>query len=77
MIGQDGRVLAAGRRAKAVAKAQVQEFGRGLVKICVNAPALLDEERAQIIDTMDMVGVRVREKHAIEPIHIGIEKLLA
>ena len=37
----------------------------------------LDEELAQIVYAMGMVGVLVRVKHAVKPVDIGIEELLA
>jgi hypothetical protein len=38
--------------------------------------AALDEERAQIVDAMGVVGVFVRIEHAVEPIDLGVEELL-
>jgi hypothetical protein len=38
--------------------------------------AALDEERAQIVDAMGVVGVFVRIEHAVKPIDLGVEELL-
>ena len=36
-----------------------------------------DEEGAQIVDAVDVVGVLVAQQHAVEPVHTGIEQLFA
>ena len=38
---------------------------------------MADEQRAQIVDAVDVVGVLMGEQHAVEPVDIGVEKLLA
>src|SRR3974377_11993 len=54
----------------------MQSCGRRLIQIHIDSPAMLDDQRAQIIDAMGMVRMGVGEEYPIEPIHTGIEKLL-
>ena len=55
----------------------MQRCRRRFVEIDIDAPALLEEERAQVIDAVGMVGMLVGVEHAVEPIDLGIEHLLA
>ncbi len=48
-----------------------------LVEIDVHAPALVHEQRAQVVDAVGMVGMLMGDQHAIEPIDLGVEQLLA
>ncbi len=77
VVGGDRRILAAGRRLEAIAEPVVHGTGSALVEVKVDGPALLDVERAQVIDTVGMIGVLVGIKHRIKPIDLGIQKLLA
>ena len=36
---------------------------------------MLDEEPAQIVDAVGVVGMLVREEHRVEPIDLGVEEL--
>ena len=47
------------------------------IQIDLDAAALVDEERAQIVDAVGMVGMLMRDQHAVEPVDFGIEQLLA
>ena len=42
-----------------------------------HALAAVDEEAAQVVDAVGMVGVLVREQHGVDPVDLGVEKLLA
>ena len=77
VFGQDRRILAAGRRCEAIAEFGVQRCRRRLVEIDVDPLPALEEQRAQIIDPVGMVGMLVGVEHAVEPLDFGIEKLLA
>ena len=76
-LAQDRRIFAAGRRHEAIAEAGVQGARGRLVEIDVDAAALVHEKRAQIVDAVGMVGVFMRDKHAIEPVHLASQQLLA
>ena len=77
VLGHDRRIVAAGRRREAIAEFIVQRRAGRFVEIDVDAPAALDEQRAQIVDAVGMVGVLVRVEYAVDPIDLGVEKLLA
>ena len=77
MLAHDRRVLAAGRRLEAIAEAGAHRFGGLLVEVDVDRPPLLDEQRAQVVDAVGVVGMLVGIEHAVEPIDFGIEELLA
>jgi len=47
------------------------------VAIDVDAPAAMQEQAAQIVNAVRMVGMFVGVEHAIEPIDIGVDELLA
>ena len=48
-----------------------------LVEIDVDAAALVDEQRPQIVDAVRVVGMFMRDQHAVEPVDLGVEQLLA
>ena len=37
----------------------------------------MDDQRAQVVDPMGVVGMLVGEQHGVEPVHVGVEQLLA
>ena len=77
VLAHDRRIFAAGRRVETIAEAGVHRLRRIVVEIDVDRAALLDVERAQIVDAVGVVGVLVGVEHGIEPIDLGIQKLLA
>jgi len=50
---------------------------RIVVEIDVDRAALLDVERAQVVDAVGVVGVLVGVEHGIEVIDVGCQELLA
>ena len=50
--------------------------GRG-VGVDVHAPTHVDDEAAQVVDAVDVVGMRVREEHAVDRCDAGLDRLLA
>ena len=77
MLGQDRRVVAAGRRLEAIVETLVHRTGSVLIKVDVDPAALRDEQRTQIVDAVGVVGMLVGIEHGIEPIDLGVQKLLA
>src|SRR4051812_19197763 len=77
MLGHDRRVFAAGRRLEAIPEPSAHRLRGRLIKIDVDPPAPGDEQAAQIVDAVGGVGVLVGEQHRVEPVHLGIEQLLA
>ena len=77
VLAQDRRVFAAGRRFEAITEPGVHHFRVKLVEVNVNQLPALDEKRTQVVDAMGMVGVLVGVENAVEPIDVGVEKLLA
>ena len=73
----DRRIVAAWWRHEAIAEAGVHGARRRLVHVDVDAAALADENRAQIVHAVGMVGVLVGDEHAVEPGHLGLKQLLA
>ena len=71
------RVLAAWRSFEDIAEAPFQRDRRRLVHQGVEARPARDHERANIIDAMGVVGMRMREDDGVEPAHLGVEELLA
>ena len=49
----------------------------GVVGINIDPPPHVQDEAAQIVDAMDVVGMRMREEHAVEGADAGGERLLA
>ncbi len=77
VLGHDRRIFAAGRRFEAIAEALLHHRRGLFVEIDVDAPPALDEQRAQVVDAVGMVGVLVGVENAVDPIDIGVEQLLA
>src|SRR5262249_4632418 len=46
-------------------------------RIGVDAAALVDEQAAQVVDAVRVIGVLMGEQHAVEPVHIGVQQLFA
>ena len=77
VLGDDRGVAASRRRLEAIGEPAAHHRGGALVKVNIDALAPLDEQRAQIVDAVGVVGVFVRVEHAVEPIDVGVEELLA
>ncbi len=77
VLVHDRRIFAAGRRLEAVAEARPDHLRGGLAEVHVDAAALADEQRPEVVDAVAMVGVLVGHQHAVEPIDVGVEELLA
>src|SRR5215470_15869276 len=71
------RVAAAWRSDETIAEPELEDSPSGLVGINIHAPAMRDEQGAQVIDAMNVVRVFVRIEHAVEVIDVGTEQLLA
>src|SRR5205807_1971757 len=69
--------FAAGRRLEAIPEPGAHRLRGRLIEIDVDPPAPVDEQAAQIVDAVGVVGVLVGEQHRVEPVHLGIEQLLA
>ena len=74
---QDRRIVAAGRLDEAIGKARHQHARGRVVGIDVDAAALVQDQPAQVVDAVGVVGVLVGVEHGVEPVHVGVEKLLA
>ncbi len=77
MLGHDRGIVAAGRRDEAVAEAGSHDLGSRRIEVDIDAAPPLDEERAQVVDAVGVVGVLVGIEHRIEPIDLGSQQLLA
>src|SRR5215831_947201 len=77
MLVENRGVIAAGRRHKAIPETLADHTRGELVEIDVDASPAVEDEPAQIVDAMGVVGMFVRDQNAIEPVDIGVEELLA
>jgi len=77
MFAHDRRIIAAGRRHEAIAEALEERLGGRLVEIDRDALAPVDEQAAQVVDAVGVVGVLVGIEHGVEPIDVSVEQLLA
>ena len=66
MPRQDRRIVAAFRRDEAIGEPRHDVLGGRLVEIDRNAPALVQHDRAQIVDAVGLVGVLVGQEHRVE-----------
>src|SRR5580692_3551081 len=73
VLGYDWRVVAAGRRLETIIEPLVHGAGSVLIKVDVDAAALSDEQRAEVVNAVGVVGMVVGVKHSIEPIDLGIQ----
>ena len=74
---RDRRILAAGRRHEAIAEAQLEHPPGRLVAVDVDAPPLGEEQAAQVVDAVGVVGMLMGIEHAVDPVDAGVEELLA
>src|SRR5215813_2972810 len=77
MAGEKRWVAAAWRGHKAISESERQNPPSRLVRIDVYGPVMRYEQRAQIIDAMDVVGMLVGIEHTVERIDVGVEELFA
>jgi hypothetical protein len=77
VVRGDGRIFAAGRGAETVAEARMQGAAGSLIEVDIEPPPVLDEERAQVVDAVGMVGMGMGEEHGIEPVDLRVDELLA
>src|SRR5690242_8519651 len=77
MLIEDWRIVAAGRRHEAIVEAMIEHPPGRLVHIGVELTAGANEQRAQVVDAVGVVGMLVRVEDAIEPIDIRVQELLA
>ena len=77
MPRQDRRIVAAFGRDEAIGKPRHDVFGGRLIEVDGNAPALVQHDRAQIVDAVGLVGVLMGQEHRIDVIDIGVDQLLA
>ena len=66
---QDRRIRASGWRFETIAETLFQPLHRGAVGMDVHQAIPADHKGAQVIDAMDMIGMRMRVDHAIDMSH--------
>ena len=77
MAAEDRRIEAARRGAEAIGKGFEEPFVSRRIGIDVDQPLGVEEERAEIVDAVRMVGVVMRVEHAVEVIDTRGKKLRA
>src|SRR5579871_1035210 len=77
MLVKNWRIVAAGRCHEAIAEAKIENPRSRLVEIDIDTSSMPQEQAAQIVDAVGVVGMLVREQYAIEPIDIGRQQLFA
>src|SRR4051812_49934938 len=77
MRPHDRRILTSRRRLEAIAEAQVERLRGALVEIDRHALAAVNEQAAQIVDTVAVVGMLMGIEHGVDPIDVSVEQLLA
>ena len=77
VLDRDRRIFAARRRLEAIAEPGAHDGGGVFIHVQIEPAALLDEQRAQIVDAVGVVGMFVAVENGVEPIHVRVEKLLA
>src|SRR5262249_8589074 len=77
VLPHDRRIFAASRRLKAVAEALVQRLRGTLINVDRDALAAVDEEPAQVVDAVGMIGMLVRVEDGLERVDLGVEELFA
>ncbi len=76
VVDRDRRVVRARRGAEAVAEGLVQARGGRRVRVGRDAPAAVQHEGAQVVDAVDVVGVRMGVDDAVGPIDLRVQHLL-
>src|SRR5262249_58724405 len=77
VLGGDRRIRGARRRLQAIGEALVKRAGGALVDIERDALAAVNEQAAQVVNAVGMVGMLMRIEHGVEPIDLGVKQLLA
>ena len=77
MRPHDRRIGASGRRLEAIAEACFSRVKRRRVGIDVDQLALLQPVAAQIVDAVDVVGMRMRVDHRVDALDVRRQHLLA
>lgn len=62
---------------EAIAEADIHHPRRLIVHIDVDAAALVDEQRPQIVEAVRVVGVFMRDQDTVDPVDMGADQLLA
>ena len=70
MTIKDRRIVAAGRRRKAIGKPRHDVAGRRLVQIDGNAPTLMQDDGPEIVDAVRLIGVLVGQKNRVEMVDL-------
>ncbi len=74
---QDRRIGTARRRLEAIAERLPQPLQRRLVGMDIDQPALLEHVAAQIVDAVDVVGMRMRVDDGVDALDRRHQHLLA
>src|SRR4029079_6274717 len=77
LFGGNRGILAAGRLHKTITEAGVHRPRCRLIQVDVDAPTLTHEQGPQVVDSVRMVGMLMRDQYAVEPVDFGVEKLHA
>ncbi len=77
LLGEDGRIFAAGWCLEAIAEAGEHGARCRFIKVDIDPAPLVDEQRAQIVDAVCVVGVFMGDEHAIDRVNVGVEELHA
>src|SRR5579862_6947624 len=77
MFAHDRWILTARRRLEAIAEALVHGLRGGFIEIYIDQTPAFDEQRAQVVDAVGVVGMLVRIEDAVEPIDVGVQELFA
>ena len=77
MPAQDWRIVAALRRDEAIREPRHDVLGGRQVEIDRNALAHVNNDRAQIIHAVGLVGMFMRQEHRVDVIDVGGKQLLA
>jgi len=77
MLGHNWRIIAPRGRLEAVAKLRAHRCCCLLIQVYVDAPPVLDDQRAEVVDAVGMIGMRMGEEHSVKPIHLRRKQLLA
>src|ERR1700724_4575676 len=77
MLGHNRRIIAPRGRLEAVAKLRAHRCCCRLIQVYVDAPPVLDDQRAEVVDAVGMIGMTMGEEYSVTPIHMRREQLLA
>ena len=77
MLVENRRIFTPGRRLEAVVKPRANFGARAGIHVDRHAPAHVNYERPQIIDSMGVVGVFMRQQDGIQADHACVKQLRA